>query len=212
MDETETPEARIADLEAELRQRDAKIKELRDELEQAVELVDQMREHSEEVNALIDSWIEVFDMHQDSTGVWQFDGRQTDLWEQHKQLTEAHAKLVREWNSFVPRYNRVVAPRPPGRPLAASAAQVKDVRRRRAAGASLRKIAADTGLGLRTVRSILAGAERSAELRKREFDRLRAADFRARKRRRDQLPKQITEARERGEALVKAAKGLGHGR
>jgi hypothetical protein len=42
-----------------------------------------------------------------------------------------------------------------------------------------------------------------------EPDRLRAARYRARKKARDQLPAQITDAKANGEALVKAAKGLG---
>ncbi|HUE72754.1 MAG TPA: hypothetical protein VMP01_17845 [Pirellulaceae bacterium] len=66
-----------------------------------------------------------------------------------------------------------------------------------------------TGLGERIVRSILAGSNRTSELRKREFDRLRAADYRARKKARDGLPERITEMRKQGDELVKAAKGLG---
>jgi predicted transcriptional regulator len=95
------------------------------------------------------------------------------------------------------------------RPLAASEDQIKAVRRHRKAGHSLRSIAAEVGLGPQTVRSILKGAERGAGLRKREFDRLRAAAFRARKRGRDQLEKNINETMKHGEALVRAAKGLG---
>jgi hypothetical protein len=94
-------------------------------------------------------------------------------------ILDKHQKLVKDWNRFVWQYNRVVAPRPSGRPLAASDAQIADVVKRRKAGASLRAIVANTGLGLRTVRSILAGAQGTAELRKREFDRHRAADYRA---------------------------------
>ncbi len=103
----------------------------------------------------------------------------------------------------------------PSRPLQASQAQIKEVHKLRKAGASLRAIAAQTGLGLRTVRTIVdtdAGTGRTANrtnlLRKREFDRLRAAEYRSRKRVRDGLPKRITETRKRGEELIKAAKGL----
>ncbi len=57
------------------------------------------------------------------------------------------------------------------------------------------------------------GADRTSKqtnlLRKREFDRLRAADYRARKKARDQLPNRINQTLKRGEELVKAAKGLG---
>ncbi len=82
---------------------------------------------------------------------------------------------------------------------------------------SLRTIAEQTGLGLRTVRTIIdktVGTDRTGKrtnlLRKREIDRLRAAEYRVRKRARDLLPKRIAETRKRGEALVKAAKGLGN--
>ena len=69
--------------------------------------------------------------------------------------------------------------------------------------------------GLRTVRTIVdkdAGAGRIGKqtnlLRKREIDRLRAAEYRFKKRIRDRLPKRITGTRKRGEELIKAAKGL----
>jgi hypothetical protein len=51
-------------------------------------------------------------------------------------------------------------------------------------------------------------AEVLVALRKREIDRLRAAEHRAQKRTRDQLPKRIAETRKHGDELVKAAKGL----
>ena len=77
-------------------------------------------------------------------------------------------------------------------------------------------IATQTGLGLRTVRTIVetaAGTGRSSErtnlLRRREFNRLRAAEFRARKRARKELPKKISRTLKQGESLIKAAKGLG---
>lgn len=48
-------------------------------------------------------------------------------------------------------------------------------------------------------------------MRKREFDRLRAAEYRARKKARADLPKRITNTRRQGDELVKVAKGLGKG-
>ena len=95
-------------------------------------------------------------------------------------------------------------------------AQVKEVRKLRKKGLSLRLIAAQTNLGLRTVRTIVEknqGTDRTSRrtnlLRKRELDRLRSAEYRARKRGRDQLPKQIEATLKRGADLIKAAKGLG---
>lgn len=55
------------------------------------------------------------------------------------------------------------------------------------------------------------GKSRRENLRRLEFDRLRAAAYRHRKRDRDALPKHIADIRERGDALIKAAKGLGDG-
>ena len=144
-----------------------------------------------------------------------FDRKQSKLWEDHKALHEEHQKLIRQWNKFVGEYNSAVAPRGLGRPLQASDAQVKDVRKLRKKGVSLRSIAGQTGLGLRTVRTIVEkdqGADRVSKrtnvLRKRELNRLRAADYRARNRGRDQLPKRINETLKRGQELTKAAKGL----
>ena len=51
-------------------------------------------------------------------------------------------------------------------------------------------------------------SKRTNLLRKREFDRLRAADYRARKKARDRLPGRINATIKRGKELVKAAKGL----
>ncbi len=208
--------ARIEELESDLERRDDQIKELRQERDQARDLVDQMRERIEDSNSLIDSWIEVFDMQHYEEGVWLFDSGLSELWNSYRDLLETHNKLVREWNKFIGDYNKTVAPRNSGRPLQASDAQVKEVRKLRKAGLSLRLIGEQTALGLRTVRTIVEkdlGADRTSKqtnlLRKREFDRLRAADYRARKKARDQLPNRINQTLKRGEELVKAAKGLG---
>ncbi len=206
--------ARVEELEVDLRHRDDQIKELRQEHSQAVDLVDEMREQVEAGNDLIESWIEAFDMELQEDGLWAFDSLK--ILDNYEKLNEAHNKLIRQWNKFVGEYNGAVAPRDLGRPLQASEAQVKEVRKLRKAKASLRAIAEKTGLGLQTVRTIVgkdAGTDRTGKranlLRKREIDRLRAAEYRAQKRARDQLPKRITETLKRGDELVKAAKGLG---
>jgi len=214
MTNTDKLKAQVEELEADLRHRDDQIKELRQEHSQAVDLVDEMREHVEGANELVESWIEAFGMELDESGMYDF-GRDL-LVDQHSKLIEKHNKLLREWNKFVGEYNSTVAPRDLGRPLQASEAQIKEVRKQRKRGASLRAIAAQTGLGLSTVRTIIgkdAGTDRTGKranlLRKREINRLRAAEYRAQKRTREQLPKRITETQKRGEELVKAAKGLG---
>ena len=213
MNDIDELKGRIEELTVDLRHRDEQIKELRKERSQAVDLVDEMREHVEDANALIDSWKEAFDMELKDDGMWYF--QPDKIATAYSILFEKHEKLVREWNKFVGDYNRTVAPRGLGRPLGASEAQVKNVRKLSKGGTSLRSIAEQTGLGLRTVRTIIekdAGTGRASKrtnlLRRREIDRMRAAEYRVRKRARDQLPKRITEIRKQGEALVKAAKGL----
>jgi hypothetical protein len=205
---------RIAELEAELRQRDAKIKELATERDEAQELVDRMREHVEDFNQTIEQWIDVFEMQQNEHGNWLFDPAQSKLWEDHATLIKEHQSLIRQWNKFIGEYNAKVAPRERGRPLSASAAQQADVLKRRKARASLRAIAAATSLSVRTVRTIIEkarGKDRTAKrtnaLRRMELTQLRAARYRARKAARDRLPQQIEE--KTGAALIKAAKGLG---
>ena len=103
-----------------------------------------------------------------------------------------------------------------GRPLLASEAQTKEALRCHKRGISLREIAKGLSLSLRTVRTIVAKAEgtdpashRHGLLRKREFDRLRAAEYRRRKKAADALPKQVTKLRKQGDALIKKTKGLG---
>ena len=208
---------RVAELAAELKQRDEKIKELTTERDEAQDLVDRMREHVEDGNRLIEQWIEVFEMQQNEHGTWIFEPWQSELWEKHKALWEENQLLVRQWNKFVPEYNANLRPRERGRPLAASEAQQKDVVKRRKAGSSLRKIAVATSLSVQTVRTIVEKAEgrdrtskrTNDELRRQAFDRLRAAAFRARKKSRDRLPDAIGEQLKTGAELVKAAKGLG---
>jgi len=208
--------ARVAELEDELKQRDDKVKQLNAELGESRELLDKMREHLHEETEVRQRWIETFDMQCREDGTWLFDPSQSDLWKSHGELLERHRKLLRDWNKFVSRYNARVAPREMGRPLAASAAQQADVLKQHKSGKSLRTIATATLLSLRTVRTIVdrtngsgRASKRTNELRRREFDRLRAAAYRVRKANRDRLPKQISELQKTGDALLKAAKGLG---
>ena len=207
MNDFDTPEAEIASLKE-------RLADARREKDDALELVSDMRESLDASSEMIDSWIDVFEMEQDERGVWMFD-QQRSIWDAYEQLLADHSKLVREWNKFVPRFNASVDPKDAGRPIAASEAQIAKVRALRKAGKSLRAIATETGLGLRTVRTILdrdAGrgraADRKNELRKKEFNRMRAAAFRSRKRQFDALPKQLAEIQKDRARLQKAARGL----
>ncbi len=211
MSDTDDLLIRVADLERELQQRDDKIAELRNELTEAQALVDRMREQVEDTGRMIENWIDVFEMQRDDNGNWLFDLSQSELWQQHADLWDRYQDLRRRWNKFVPEYNAAIRRRDIGRPVAASQVQQDDVLKRRKVGESLRASARTTGLGLSTVRTIIANRPRrhTNELRRRELDRLRAARYRARKKARDALPAQITETKANGEALIKAAKGLG---
>jgi len=206
-----TQDERIADVEAELRDRDNELKRVRDERDKADARVAEMREHVEDLHATFDQWRDTFDMQRDADGAWVFNPRQSALWEARDGLWAKHQSLLRRWNKFVGEYNARVAPRIIGRPRAASDAQYAEVLRRRKAGESLRRIAGATGLGLQTVRTILKNRPqlRTNLLQREKPEKLAAAEFRARKRAFDALPGQITEFDRRGAALVKATKGLG---
>lgn len=204
--------ARVGELEDLLRQRTRRISELMAEKAEALDSADTLREQVEDLLNLQDQWIEVFDLTPDDDGKYSYADGWNRLVEKYNGLLETHNQLVRRWNRFVAdRY-----PRDPGRPLAASDEQMKKVRKLHKDGASLRSIAARTNLGLRTVRTIVekdAGTDRTSkrleERRRREIDRLRQAEWRARKRNMDELPKRIASVRQRASAAVKAAKGLG---
>lgn len=209
--------ARIAELEVDLKQRDRRIATLKAALDEATSLKDDMAEQVKEHAEIIDDWIQVFDMQQDDDGRWLFDVNQVAVWETAAELTEKNNAIIRRWNKFVPKYNAMVRPRDSGRPLAASEDQVLTVRKLRRDGASLRAVVAQTGLGLRTVRTIVEkdqGTDRTAdrrkELRRLELDRLRAAEWRSRIRRRGDLEKRVTRHRKRVDDLLKASKGIGH--
>ena len=203
----DTPQDEIAWLRERLDQ-------TRAEKDEALALVDEVRESLSEYRDIQESWKDVFDMTPDDRGVWMFDN-QADLFSKYDKLLTDYNKLIRDWNKFVPRYNATINPKDAGRPLAASEAQVANVKKHRKAGLSLRATAKETGLSLRTVRTILDNdegkgrtAERKGELRRLEFGRLRAAAFRAKKRNFDALPKQIAQWEKSADLLEKAARGL----
>jgi hypothetical protein len=201
-------ERRIGELEDELKERDRRILDLRAERDAERALVAQMREHVEDANALIERWIEGFNMTLNDKGLYCWEEA---LMQERDALWEKHLALVRKWNKFVPRYNGRVAPRNFGRPLAASESQRADVLKRRKAGQSLRDIAEDTNLSLRTVRTIVdktGGVDRAtlARLQRIAPDKFAEARQRSSKRSRDALPRRINETLARGKDLLKKAK------
>jgi hypothetical protein len=187
------------------------IKELRRELSEAEELVSDMREQVEDADRLIDSWIEAFDMVQNDDGKWVYN----EWVNVCVAARDKYLDLRKEWNRFVPQYNAVVAPRLRnfGRPLGIDEDQRKLVLKLRDAGKSLRAIAEELEVGVRTVRTVIDqrdGVDRTTlkHLERIDPDRKEEALWRAHGRVRKALPKRITETLERGRELVKAAKRL----
>jgi hypothetical protein len=209
MDTAEGQERRIGELEDKLKQRERTILELRQEAEQAQALISELRDQVQDVHDLLDSWREAFDMELGENGLWNFMG-----WVNARDAErEAYAEILRDWNKFVPEYNAAVRARTIGRPLAASETQRRCVLALRKAGKSLRAIVRDTGLGIRSVRTIISkvdgtdrATKRTNELRKRELNRAAMASYRARKRTRDALPKRINALLKSGPALAKRAR------
>jgi hypothetical protein len=201
----------IAELQDELKARDRRIEELRGEIDELRDLNKRMEEQVEDASRLVEQWVEAFEMEQSDDGAWKagafMDGT--------IKLREEYDALLREWNRFVPQYNAVVAPRQRnvGRPLLASEAQQEDVLKRRKAGQSLRAIAEETRLGLRTVITITGkddGTDRTSlkYLKRIAPDRAAAIRDKSRARTIKGLPKAINATLKAGRELAKESKGL----
>jgi hypothetical protein len=200
----------IGALQDELKARDKRIAELRDELDETRELVKRMEEQIEDAHRVIERWCEAFEMEQTADGDWTY----TPWVDTCLKLREEHQAMVRQWNQFVPQYNAAVAPRRRnvGRPLAASDVQQEQVLKLRKHGMSLRDIAEETSLGLRTVCTIVdkgTGADRTSVKHLQRIAPDRAAILRDRSMARaiKALPQQINATLEAGHDLLKEAKG-----
>ena len=89
-----------------------------------------MREQVEDAGGVIDSWIEAFEMVQDENGKWSY-AEWTDNCVEYR---ERYFELLKQWNRHVDLFNNTTQRRNVGRPLAASAAQVTEVRKLHKAG------------------------------------------------------------------------------
>ena len=200
----------IDDLLDELKARDRRIAELRDEVDEGRELLTRMREQVEDCNQMIERWCEAFGLQLTDDGKWT-----NKPWiEEAIKWGEDYHKLQKNWNRFVGDYNAVVAVRHRnvGRPLAASDAQCNQVRKLRKAGRSLRNIAEETSLGLRTVCTIVAkgdGTDRTTVKHLQRIDPDRAAILHEKSQARAirALPGTINATLEAGRELLKEAKG-----
>jgi hypothetical protein len=157
---------------------------------------------------MVDQWKQAFDMVQDADGSWMWSRSfvEGDEW------FEKYRALVRDWNKFVGEYNAVVRPRNVGRPLAASEAQVAQVRKLHKAGKSLRAIMDETSLSLQTVRTVVDqgnGVDRTTRkhLARIDPDRARERQWRAKSQNRKALPKRIA-AWEKSRDELRKSKGL----
>jgi hypothetical protein len=199
---------RIAELEDELKRRDRRIEELKADLDESRALVHRMSEHVEDRSGIIDAWIEGFEMVLSDDGEWTT----SPFLKYHDEIVDKYGKLLRKWNKFVPEYNAAILKRNVGRPLAASEAQQADVLKRHKRGESLRSIADDMSLGLRTVRTIVDRADGVDRTTAKHLARIKPEDmaaWKSRKRTRDALPRRVNALLKDKADLLKEAKGLG---
>ena len=206
-----TPEQkRIGELEDALKDKERRIEELKAERDKQATLITELREQLEECSDQIDRWIEAFDMVPDDDGTWRW---QEGMIQDREKWFNKFQELRSKWNKFVGEYNATVAPRNMGRPLQASKAQSQQVLKRRHAGDSIRSIAENMQLSVRTVRTILDkkdGVDRAtlARLQRVAPDRLAEARTRRSIKEIAALPKRVNENLKRNAELIKAAKGL----
>ena len=201
----------VGELEDELKARDRRIEELRTEIDELRDLVTRLREQDEDADNLIESWIEAFNMVLNEDGKYSY----APFVDDYEKTVDEYADLVRRWNKYVHIFN--MQNRNVGRPLAASEAQVAEVRKLHRQGRSLRGIADDTSLGLPTVRTIVGqmnGDDRTTQkhrdrLERIEIDRQQIAEWKRERRTGDALPKSVQAALKQGRELAKEARGLG---
>jgi hypothetical protein len=200
---------RIAELEDELKQRDRRINDLKADISKLEDLVTRQDEHVRDCGEQIERWVQAFDMVQDAEGVWKW----RSSFVEGQEWFEKYRELLKEWNRFVPDYNAAVRHRNVGRPLAASDAQVEQVLKLHKQGSSLRDIAEETSLGLRTVRTIIDRPDWRDRTSRKHLDRIKpdvAAEraWLAKSRMRAALPKSINATRKTCDELHKEARGL----
>ena len=211
---------RIAELEDELKQRDRRIADLKRDLDKERDLVTRLAEHLRDAVDTVDVLKQAFEMEQNDKGEW--------VWKQSfvegEEWFEKYVALLKEWNQMVSEYNMLaalvidrrlvgtLAKREPGRPLAATSEQRAKVFELHDEGTSLRDIAAETKVGLQTVRTLIGkitGTDRtSRKLARIAHDRAREQQWRAKSQSRKALPKRIAAWEKTAVELRKEAKGL----
>ena len=190
-------ETKLADAERELKWRAERIDELKSELDKDRDLIRRFNEWAHDNTSFVESFI----------ATW---GEGTD---EYNKLVDKYEDLRARFNKLVGRYNRyIVVVQPIGRPLAASEAQEQDVLKRRKAGGSLRGIAEEMSLSLRTVRTIVGRADRTDRTTTKRKLKLgiepKPASELARRRGLNAMPRRVTGLLKDKDELVKEAKGL----
>lgn len=209
--------ARSRELEDQLRAARRDLADMKQERDEANELIQKLAERLEDDEAQIEQWIHAFDMKLTDDGLWSFDDDNVCI--ERDVLQVFYNREVKKLNRAMAKLSAAsLTQQPPGRPLAATEAQCKTVHELRwTHGLSLRDIADETSLSLRTVRTIIdremktdrTTIKRWKKLDPEEADTIRA---KARQRAREALTKSINGSVPAIRELVKAAKGLASGR
>ena len=153
-----------------MRRTKATIGELEDDVKRLTKRLDDIRCEHDETVALVSIQCEALALQEDALQNWR-DQIDVFFWVEaikdaeasRKEYADRYEALLAKWNAFVPEYNEVVAQKKRnfGRPPAASNAQA-------ARDQSLRSIAEDINIGVRTLRTIIDkkdGVDRATQAR-----------------------------------------------
>ena len=168
-----------------------------------------MEEHLQDGDVYLEDWISTFGMVKNADDYWRWD----DFVDRHKKNIDDYEELRAKYNKLVGRFNKHIARlQPIGRPLGASEAQEADVVKRHKRGESLRNIAEETNLGLRTVRTIVGRANGTDRTTVRRRMRLglepKPVSDLSRQRSIKALPRRVNALLNDKAELLKEAKGL----
>jgi hypothetical protein len=201
MDTIESLKATIDGLKDEIAAKDRRIGELRKDVELERKIVADLRELIEEYQEWIGRFEEGWEITRTNDGTLTSEGG----WDAAREYVDKYNELVRRWN----RYAATI--QPVGRPIEASDAQEQEVVALRKKGVSLRGITKQTGLGLKTVRTIIAHAERNdtgtqrrAAALRIKIDRQPLIRLEARRKTRDMVRRQLGKLKKRAKELAKA--------
>ena len=160
-----------------MRRTKATIGELEDDVKRLTKRLDDIRCEHDETVALVSIQCETLALQEEALQNWR-DQIDVFFWVEaikdaeasRKEYADRYEALLAKWNAFVPVYNEVVAQKKRnfGRPPAASNAQAARVLDLHKADQSLRSIAEDINIGVRSVRTIIDkkdGVDRATQAR-----------------------------------------------